>query len=78
LPRAYAYLLGLYLGDGSISTHPRGVYKLRIFLDRKYPEIVGECGYAMARTMPDNKAESSSMTGNESSPTAGRTRSSAG
>src|SRR5882672_2588322 len=27
----YAYLLGLYLGDGHISSHPRGVYKLRIF-----------------------------------------------
>lgn len=29
---AYVHLLGLYLGDGSISTHPRGVYRLRAFL----------------------------------------------
>ncbi len=26
----YAYLLGLYLGDGYIATHRRGVYRLRI------------------------------------------------
>lgn len=27
---AYVYLLGLYLGDGSIARHRRSVYKLRI------------------------------------------------
>ncbi|HET6570648.1 MAG TPA: hypothetical protein VFG58_04070 [Solirubrobacterales bacterium] len=31
----YVHLLGLYLGDGCISKHPRGVYRLRIFLDKK-------------------------------------------
>jgi hypothetical protein len=30
---AYAYLLGMYLGDGCISEHPRGVQRLRITLD---------------------------------------------
>src|SRR5579884_3443096 len=30
LPSSYVYLLGLYLGDGCISSHPRGVYRLRI------------------------------------------------
>src|SRR6186997_3051733 len=39
----YVYLLGLYLGDGTISAHPRDVYRLRISLDRKYPAIVEEC-----------------------------------
>lgn len=34
------YLLGLYLGDGCVSLHPRDVYKLRIFLDVKYPGII--------------------------------------
>src|SRR2546423_11578769 len=29
----YAYLLGLYLGDGYIADHGRGVYRLRIFQD---------------------------------------------
>jgi hypothetical protein len=28
---AYAYLLGLYLGDGCISADPKGVYRIRIF-----------------------------------------------
>jgi hypothetical protein len=36
----YAYLLGLYLGDGNISAFPRGVYRLRITLDTKYPGII--------------------------------------
>jgi hypothetical protein len=37
---AYAYLLGVYLGDGCLSLHPRGVYRLRITCDLKYPEII--------------------------------------
>jgi hypothetical protein len=52
---AYAYLLGLYLGDGSIATHPRGVFRLRISLDRKYPIIVAECEAAMSLVMPSSK-----------------------
>jgi hypothetical protein len=35
----YAELLGLYLGDGSISRHPR-TDRLRIVLDAKYPGII--------------------------------------
>jgi hypothetical protein len=27
LPRSCVYLLGLYLADGSIASHARGVYK---------------------------------------------------
>jgi hypothetical protein len=50
----YVYLLGLYLGDGSISRHPRDVYKLRVFLDKKYPKIVDECSSAIADVMPRN------------------------
>jgi hypothetical protein len=46
-PTAYAYLLGLYLGDGCVSTHPRGVHKLRISLDAAYPGIVGEAAAAI-------------------------------
>jgi hypothetical protein len=55
LPDCYAYLLGLYLGDGWISAHPRGVYKLRIVLDAKYPQIIAECATAIAALMPGNK-----------------------
>ena len=43
----YAYLLGMYLGDGCISSHHRGVFKLRIVLDQKYPNIIGECAEAI-------------------------------
>jgi hypothetical protein len=39
---AYAYLLGVYLGDGCLSSFPRGVYALRITCDLKYPEIINE------------------------------------
>jgi hypothetical protein len=46
-PPSYAYLLGLYLGDGCLSAHPRGVYKLRIVLDLRYPRIVEECEAAI-------------------------------
>ena len=56
LHAAYVHLLGLYLGDGSISNHPRGVHKLRIFLDKKYPAIVEECAASMRETMPVNRA----------------------
>lgn len=33
-PAAYAYLLGLYLGDGCVSPLKRGVHSLRIACDR--------------------------------------------
>lgn len=47
LPVEYAYLLGLYLGDGCISAHRRGVYRLRIALDVKYPGIIDSATAAM-------------------------------
>jgi hypothetical protein len=40
---SYAYLLGLYLGDGWISDCPRDVYKLRVALDTRYSGIISEC-----------------------------------
>lgn len=57
LLRAYVYLLGLYLGDGTISKHRRGVFRLRIFLDQKYPGIVAECETAMKAVVPRNRVE---------------------
>jgi hypothetical protein len=50
----YAYLLGMYLGDGCISAHLRGVYRLRIVLDMRYPNIIMECAAAMRRVLPMN------------------------
>jgi hypothetical protein len=55
LPPEYVYLLGLYLGDGCISAHPRRVYRLRLFLDARYPAII-EAGETAVRTVfPDNR-----------------------
>lgn len=45
--RRYAYLLGMYLGDGCLSEHRGHVFKLRIVLDQKYPNIIGECSEAI-------------------------------
>jgi hypothetical protein len=53
---AYAYLLGMYLGDGTISAHPRDVYRLRIFQFSGYPRLVEECVAAMQLVMPTSKA----------------------
>ncbi len=45
---SYAYPLGLYLGDGMLSLHPREVFRLRIVLDLKYPGIIESCARAIA------------------------------
>jgi hypothetical protein len=47
-PTAYVYLLGLYLGDGTISRQARGVYKLRIACALAYPSLIEECRQAVA------------------------------
>ena len=38
----YAYLFGLYLGDGCVSALRKGVYSLRIACDDKYPRLIDE------------------------------------
>ena len=49
----YAYLLGLYLGDGCLSaTHRHGVWRLRISLDGQYPGIIDECCDAVEALFP--------------------------
>lgn len=53
LPQAeYAYLLGLYLGDGCLSEHPRQVYRLRIVCSARYPDLMAQCEAAMAKVLP--------------------------
>jgi hypothetical protein len=42
------YLLGLYLGDGVVSRHPRGVWRLRIVQDSRYQALIDACVAAMA------------------------------
>lgn len=54
LPPDYVYLLGLYLGDGCLSRHPRNVYKLRLALDAAYPGIVESASGAVKAVMPAN------------------------
>jgi hypothetical protein len=55
LPRpSYAYLLGMYLGDGDISRYPR-TWRLRIALDMMWPGIMNWCAMAMQEVFPENK-----------------------
>ncbi|MGH2808058.1 MAG: hypothetical protein ACRDKT_12385 [Actinomycetota bacterium] len=51
----YAYLLGMYLGDGCISFMPSGVFRLRITLDEKYPLIIAECADAITAVRPETE-----------------------
>jgi hypothetical protein len=54
--KAYAYLLGLYLGDGCISAGRRGVWCLRVTLDAAYPGIIHECAVALEAIFPTKTA----------------------
>jgi hypothetical protein len=56
LPAApYAYLLGMYLGDGCISRHLRTCH-LRITCDTNYPAIMTRCTEAIDALMPNQQA----------------------
>ncbi|MER7191127.1 hypothetical protein [Streptomyces flaveolus] len=46
--QAYAYLLGLYLGDGCISAHPRSGRYLR----NAWPGLIQECADAIVKVRP--------------------------
>lgn len=50
----YLYLLGMYLGDGYINKEPR-CYRMRIFLDIKYPLIINDVVNAVKILLPHNK-----------------------
>jgi hypothetical protein len=50
----YAYLLGIYLGDGCIATDPR-TYRLRIVMDKKYPNIINRVINSISIIAPNNK-----------------------
>lgn len=55
LPAAdYAYLLGMYLGDGVISRSER-TWRLRITLDMAWPGVISSCAAAMRAIFPDNQ-----------------------
>ena len=50
---SYTYLLGLYLGDGCISSHHRHVFRLRIVCANAYPGLIQRCESAMAEVLPN-------------------------
>lgn len=50
---AYAYLLGMYLGDGCVSENRRGGVLMRVTLDCAYPRVIDDCVAAMQMTMLD-------------------------
>ncbi|MFC5018512.1 transcriptional regulator [Streptomyces lienomycini] len=53
---AYAYLLGLYLGDGCISPGARSGYFLRIACADAWPGLVDACAAAVQAVNPSGKA----------------------
>jgi hypothetical protein len=56
LPRAtYAYVLGMYLGDGCILKQRRGVWRFEITMDTRYPGLIAECAAAVQELMPGNR-----------------------
>ncbi|MFF0743519.1 transcriptional regulator [Streptomyces sp. NPDC004111] len=55
-PVAYSYLLGLYLGDGCISDHPRGKGQhLRIACADAWPGLIKACRTAITDVHPESK-----------------------
>ncbi|MUM16268.1 hypothetical protein BI330_07815 [Mycobacterium sp. CBMA 623] len=59
----YAYLLGMYLGDGYVSRSPR-TWRLRVTCDTRYPEIVSECRRAIDELTPGQHASIVDRKGN--------------
>lgn len=51
----YVYLLGLYLGDGCISAHRRGVQCLRIACDNRWPGLIDAAAGAVQAVWPGNR-----------------------
>ena len=50
----YAYLLGVYLGDGCLS-HTGWTWQLRVVLDSAYPRIIEEVTAAIAQHVPHGR-----------------------
>lgn len=48
----YAFLLGLYLGDGCLSRQANGVWKLRLVCDARYPDLIDEWVLGVASVVP--------------------------
>jgi hypothetical protein len=50
--KAYAYLLGLYLGDGCITLGRKGVYALQVACCNDWPGLIDAAQDAMSAVMP--------------------------
>ncbi|MFE9395996.1 helix-turn-helix domain-containing protein [Streptomyces flavidovirens] len=53
---SYSYLLGLYLGDGCISSHRSGGYYLRIACADAWPGLIDLCKNAITAVRPEDSA----------------------
>lgn len=52
---AYAYLLGLYLGDGHLTRGRRDVFALNIFCADAWPGLIDAAAVTMAEVMPASR-----------------------
>ena len=50
----YAYLLGLYLGDGHLTRHRRDVFALSVFCADAWPGLIEAAGQAMRDVVPSS------------------------
>ncbi|MDE3720329.1 transcriptional regulator [Nocardiopsis sp. N85] len=64
--RAYGHLLGLYLGDGTISPTgdgTRGVWRLRVSRTDMWPGLMDECAVSMGMVLPGHSIGRAQRTG---------------
>jgi intein-encoded DNA endonuclease-like protein len=55
--KTYSFLLAAYLGDGYIvKTHRKNVFKMRIFCDVKYQNILNEISQSLEIVFPNSKS----------------------
>ncbi len=52
-PAVYAYMLGLYLGDGCLVVPGRGSSRITFSLDEKYPAIIERACLGLAQLLPE-------------------------
>jgi hypothetical protein len=45
----------MYLGDGCMFRHPRGVWRVELTLDSVYRDIISECTAAIGSLLPENR-----------------------
>jgi hypothetical protein len=60
---AYAYLLGLYLGDGHLTVSRKGVWALSVTCCDSWPGLMAQARLAMSAVMPSSKVFAVARTG---------------